>query len=154
MNSKKVYWILGIIVLALIIGGYVFFGSKKNLDLKTTNLSINGINFKVQIAETMLARSQGLSGRESLGTDEGLLFLFGTSGMYPFWMKDMKFPIDIIWISGKTIAGFAESVNPEPEKTIFSLTSYSPPQPVDTVLEINAGLVKQYGFQIGDQVAF
>jgi uncharacterized membrane protein (UPF0127 family) len=74
--------------------------------------------------------------------------------MYPFWMKDMKFPIDIIWISGKTIAGFAESVNPEPEKTIFSLTSYSPPQPVDTVLEINAGLVKQYGFQIGDQVAF
>ena len=52
------------------------------------------------VADTPEARQQGLSGRAGLGESEGMLFVFPKDGEYAFWMKDMRFSIDILWLSG------------------------------------------------------
>lgn len=52
----------------------------------------------VQIVKSNTEQVQGLSGRRCLGADQGMLFVFDKPGFYPFWMKDMKFNIDIAWI--------------------------------------------------------
>ena len=67
-------------------------------------VSINGGVFSVDIADTSEERAQGLSGREALLSDEGMLFIFGESSTHSFWMKEMKFPIDIIFTREKSMA--------------------------------------------------
>ena len=113
---------------------------------------IGAHSFDAEIADTLTTRNKGLSGRPSLPPNSAMLFVFGIPGAYGFWMKDMRFPIDIVWMRKGKIIGFAENVQPEPGKNILRLQSYYPPSAVDRVLEINAGLVKQHGFTVGDAV--
>jgi uncharacterized membrane protein (UPF0127 family) len=67
-------------------------------------------------------------------------------------MKDMLFPIDIIWIKDFKIVDIASNVLPEGAKNILELKVYYPKDKADKVLEINAGLAEKYGFKIGDEV--
>ena len=62
------------------------------------NLQIGERIIKVDISDTDCKRELGLSGRKNLLEDVGMLFVFNKEGNYPFWMKEMNFPIDIIWI--------------------------------------------------------
>jgi uncharacterized membrane protein (UPF0127 family) len=62
-------------------------------------VTINSQKIVVEVADTNQARTQGLSGRKCIGQDEGMLFVFNQPGFYAFWMKDMKFAIDIVWIA-------------------------------------------------------
>src|SRR4051812_1798797 len=62
-------------------------------------INIAGQHVVVDLATTPTTREQGLSGRAALPENHGMLFVFDTPGVYPFWMKDMNFPIDMIWIS-------------------------------------------------------
>jgi uncharacterized protein len=110
--------------------------------------------FRVDLARTMLERSQGLSGRGRLGDDEGMYFIFDSPAVQGFWMKDMLFAIDIVWVLGDRVVGFRENAQPEPGKSIFTLPVYYSPEPVDRVLEVNAGTVAKYGIEIGDTVEF
>lgn len=117
-------------------------------------LTVGGTTFEVGVAANAVSRMRGLSGRPSLGENEGLLFIFPTSGNYGFWMKEMNFPIDIVWINGGKVIGFSENLRPEPNKTVFTLPIYYPPGEADEVLEINAGAVSKYGIKEGDLVSF
>ncbi|MDP3949016.1 MAG: DUF192 domain-containing protein [bacterium] len=108
--------------------------------------------FEVGIVDNALTRAQGLSGRPSLGENEGLLFVFSSPGNYGFWMKGMNFPIDIVWIKNDRVIGFSENLQPEPSKNIFNFSIYYPPGETDKVLEINAGAVKKYNLQVGDKI--
>jgi hypothetical protein len=116
---------------------------------KPTKIIFGGKEFRVEVANTMMSRSKGLSGHTPLADDEGMLFLFGKSGNYGFWMKDMKFPIDIIWIDGNKITTIAPNVPPDTYPSPF----YSD-LPSDKVLEINAGTVQKLGVKVGDEVKF
>lgn len=110
---------------------------------------------QIIVAETVAdeaSRARGLSGRTSLGTNEGMLFRFDEAGTYPFWMKDMQFPIDIVWISGFRIVGFEQNVMPEPGVPDSELKLYMPPEPVDKVLELAAGRVKLLRAETDDAV--
>ncbi len=153
MGNKKVLIILGIVILALIVLGYLFFGYRGG-KLETKILKVNGTEFSVEMADTTLSRMKGLSGRDGLAENEGMFFVFDSPANQGFWMKDMKFPIDIIWVKGDKIVGFAENVQPEPGKTVFGLKIYNSPEPVDRVLEVNAGTVAKYGFKAGDEVTY
>lgn len=149
---NKLY--LGIIILLIFFAlGWYFFGFNKTF-YKKALVIINGYKFNVDIADDITKRSKGLSSREFLKEDEGMLFLFNSEGNYGFWMKDMLFPIDIIWIKNNKIVDITENVAPEPQKSIFNLTVYYPQSSVDKVLEINAGLAKKYNFKIGDEIRF
>ncbi len=107
---------------------------------------VNGTTVIVELADTHAERVQGLSGHEPLADDEGMLFLFEMKEIQGFWMKDMLFPIDIIWIDDDTVVGFQQNAQPEnPAKTIY----YSP-VPMDRVLEVQAGFVAQNEVKVGD----
>lgn len=144
--------VAALIVLLIAIAGYVFFGFGKPQVIKKANVKIREQEFKVEIADTVYLRSQGLSGRESLPADAGMLFVFDAPAVRTFWMKGMKFPLDIIWIQNNRIVGIEKNVPPEPGKSVFSLKMYTSPEAVDRVLEINAGLWERYGFEVGDRV--
>jgi len=113
------------------------------------SLEINGKKFKVEIADDDWETREGLSGREKLREDGGMLFVFPKSDYYGFWMKDMKFPIDIIWIDGGKITDIKQKA---PVPAANSLEKYITVVPARYVLEINSGLVEKYGFKIGDKV--
>jgi uncharacterized membrane protein (UPF0127 family) len=147
------FWYIGVLVLVLFfILGWYFFGFNNKLIYKKTTVVINNKEFRVDISDNVQKRSKGLSGRNFLAENEGMLFLFSTSSQYGFWMKDMNFPIDIIWIKNNKIVDISKNILPEPQKSIFNLTVYYPKEEVDKVLEINAGLSDKYNFQIGDEV--
>lgn len=114
------------------------------------DLKVGDSTIKTQVAQSAQEKERGLSGRESLAEDEGLLFVFDRPGFYPFWMKDMNFPIDIIWIGGdKKIVDLSENITPE----TFPQTFVSK-VPARYVLEVNAGWVLKKMVQVGQAVAF
>lgn len=152
MNKMTIILIAAGVV--IILGIASLFLNPFHAEMKKQSVSIGNTTFKVEVADTMMSRAKGLSGRDGLDAGKGMLFLFDSAGMQGFWMKDMKFPIDIIWINGDRVIGFAENLQPESKKTIFSLTVYYPPSAVDKVLEVNAGAVNASGFQAGDTVRY
>ncbi len=95
------------------------------------------------------ARAKGLSGRPSLAPHTGMLFVFETPGRYGFWMKDMKFPIDIVWIEGGRVVDIVEKAPPDDRPT---RPVYYPRRPASRVLELPAGFSEKYGLKIGDMV--
>lgn len=106
--------------------------------------------FTVEIAKTFAQQQLGLMNRQSLDGGKGMLFIFGKEDIYPFWMKNTLIPLDIIWIDeNKNIVFIKEKA--EPCKTA-SCPFIIPLAKAKYVLEINAGLVKEYGFVVGDRV--
>ncbi len=113
------------------------------------------INNQIVVAEVINKakdREQGLSGRTDIGINEGMLFLFDEPGIYGFWMKGMKFPIDIIWIAGDKIVGVEENAAPEPGTDEKQLKVYYPAEPVNKVLELKAGRAELLRAEIGNEV--
>jgi uncharacterized membrane protein (UPF0127 family) len=113
---------------------------------------INDLSIPVEIADSSEEWSRGLSGRQSLPAEQGMLFVFPAPGMYPFWMPDMRFPIDIIWIDqDRRVIGVSENVPPleNAAKPVY----YRPPSPAQYVLEVNAGFARSHGITVGDQLS-
>lgn len=152
-----------LIAVLLIFGGrFTSVGFLKPKSRETTSaaskvdqLKIRNATFKIRVVSSAKDKSVGLSNRESLPMGEGILFVFSESAEHQFWMKDMKFAIDIIWIdSNKKIVDIAENAAPEPQKSDKELTKYSPRSAAKYVLEINAGIVSLNDIHIGDAVKF
>lgn len=152
MKGKMFLVILVLAVAGVAAAAYFLSGVGQEAGRAVVRIGTN--EFRVDVSDTPFLRSRGLSRRESLGENESMLFIFNSPGSYGFWMKDMKFAIDIVWIHGDKIVGFAENLQPEPEKTVFGLTTYYPPEAVDRVLEVNAGTVARSGFKVGDLLHF
>ncbi len=116
---------------------------------KRGDITINKKIFKVEVLKNSWELERGLSGREKLAENKGMLFVFPKAGRHSFWMKDMKFPIDIIWIDSEKIIDIKEKL---PIPTTKYLENYTPSSSAKYVLEINAGLSEKYGFEIEDEV--
>jgi uncharacterized membrane protein (UPF0127 family) len=116
-------------------------------------LSVKETVITVEIADTQETRSKGLSGKEKIADNEGMLFTSNVPSFPTFWMKDMKFPLDFIWITGDKIVDIIENVpNPESQTPEKDLPLYKPNQAVDKVLEVNAGFVSTNNIKVGDSV--
>ncbi len=126
-------------------------GKSSSQAQNTATVTIRNYTFKLYFATSSEEKQIGLSSRQSLPQDYGMLFQFGTPDYYIFWMKNMKFPIDIIFIRDNKIVSIIENAPPLKPNDQKPLT-YKPKSPADTVLEINSGLSKKYGFKIGDEV--
>lgn len=101
-----------------------------------------------ELADTKSSRELGLSGRPIMKDGEGLLFEFDASGRYGFWMKDMMFPLDIIWINQDGIVVEVErNVKPDSYPKTFMNAS-----PASYVLELNAGIAEKHRLFIGSKV--
>jgi len=117
-----------------------------------TEVKINEKVFNVFIADSEEEKRQGLIGYKSLSKNSGMLFIFDSPNMPHFWMKDMQFPIDIIWIYQNQIIGWSENALPQPSALNDELIIYYPPSLVNMVLEVAAGTVRESSIRIGDIV--
>ena len=115
--------------------------------ISLTQLTLASTSVNVEIMRTPQERDRGLSGRLSLVRDHGMLFIFDHPDTYGFWMPEMQFPIDIIWLNANwQIVDIAHSVAPESYPHVFT-----PKAPATFVLEVVAGLSAQSGWHEGDQ---
>lgn len=136
------------LVLCSLYVGFVYYPLSGPLERGVT-LQIAGENISVMLADDETERSQGLSGTPPLDENEGMLFVFDKNGIYSFWMKDMSYAIDIIWISdSETIVHIAENVTPESYPETYSSRALA-----RYVLELPAGWAQRHGVQLGDTVS-
>ncbi|MBL8030484.1 MAG: DUF192 domain-containing protein [Candidatus Doudnabacteria bacterium] len=125
----------------------------------STPLYINNKKILVEIVNTPDKMQHGLSYRKNLLENQGMLFQFEKSQQANFWMKDMNFDIDIIWIQEKKIVGINSNV-PAPVKDQDSkinntnLPTYPSPGTVDMVLEVTAGWSEKNNIKTGDRISF
>jgi hypothetical protein len=108
---------------------------------------IGGVILSVELAETVSEQVKGLSDRNYLAPDHGMLFVFDHADYWGFWMTDMKFPLDIIWFNTNRSVVFIET-NLQP-CTPNSCPIYIPTSVSMYVLEVNAGFVATHGIEIG-----
>lgn len=105
----------------------------------------------VALAGTRTERMMGLSRQKDIGEDEGLLFNFEKSDRHGIWMKDMYFPIDIIWLDKDwKIVDIKEDARPESYKSVTNAETYYPQKNALYVLEVTAGFAKKFGLKEGD----
>jgi len=107
---------------------------------------------QVDVAASDKTRAKGLSGRESLAMDEGVLFLFANPGKYVFWMKDMNFSIDAIWLRDGEIVDLTTNI--EPTLAGEDIPTFAPLVLADAVLEVPAGFSQQHGLKLGLPVEY
>jgi len=141
MDLKYKFFIFFIIV--LVIGFFIILKGDKKTVL------INDVKIQVAVAYTLTEQVRGLGGRKSLAENQGMLFVYNDYQQRNFWMKDMLFPIDIIWIKDNTIVGIVSNAK---VTTNENLIHYASPTPVNYVLEINAGAATKNNFKIGDKI--
>ena len=112
--------------------------------------------YSVDMAVTDAERQQGLSGRETMAQDTGMLFVFEDEQPRQFWMKDMRFPLDIIWIDGQCrLAGVSAGVpTPPPNADDADIPRAPSNLPAQYVLELNASEWGRAGLSEGDQIEF
>ncbi len=141
-SFQRVILVLAGLMLGAGIGGAPYLSRLRAIEQRA-QISINNPFIIADVARSGLEQAVGLSGRTVLNVNEGMLFLFDEPDSYGFWMKDMTFPIDIVWINGDKIVGVTERVFPPPEGTPpEAMKIHYPPEPVDRVLELVAGRVK------------
>jgi len=157
MKTNLKYVLFGLAAI-LIIGGGIFIAmTLKNKSTKPSpvvykngTVAFSSQTVNVQIADTESARNLGLSGRENLPDDTGMLFVFPAEGKFAFWMKDMKFPLDFIWIHNGKVSQITANVGIEPGLPDAALHTYLPSSLVDSVLEVNAGWTAKNRLKVGD----
>ena len=135
--------------------GYLGLQNQTQQDKNTITLTAKSLTIEANVVTKPSDRQKGLSGLDSLSLNQGMFFVFENKGPYGFWMKDMKFAIDIIWIDeDKNIIDMAQNAAPQPGKKNKELTIYRPRSDALYILEVNAGLASLHNLQIGDKVAF
>lgn len=149
----------------LVIGGLIialisFTTSPSSVWRLTTDQQLVQIKFddspwlKVELVKTPASLQQGLSGRQQLGSD-GMLFIFPEDKVYSFWMKEMEFDLDFVWLNQQQIVEITPQVSapandtPDPELMIYQSS-----QPVKMVLEVEAGQAETWGLEVGDHLYF
>ncbi len=141
-------WIWIILIIVIVVFGFDYLTGDKQIENQNTynSYSINGVSIDIEVADTDNERIQGLSGREGLGENEGLLFIFEEEGNHGIWMKDMNFAIDIAWFNkDKKIIYIEKNVTPESYPKVFY-----PPSLSLYVLETNSGFFESRQITIGD----
>ena len=142
--------IIGIFVLVIFVLGVGYLKTREYF-LPTAMIKIAGQTLKVELAQTPLAWKKGLSGRDNLKENRGMLFVFSETKRHAIWMKDMNFPIDIIWIKGGLVVDIMPEAPPAaPDDN--NPPVYLPREDAGGVLEVPAGFAEKYNLKIGDKI--
>ncbi len=146
MSAKKSITLPLIIIAALIVGLIVFWIYPR----ANKTLSLNGQKISLELALTDQQQVQGLSSRPSLCQTCGMLFVFDKPQNQKFWMKDMNFPLDLIWLNDNKIVQLDKNLPPE---GAMPKNFYPSRQLITDVLEVNAGFIDKYQLQIGQSLS-
>ncbi len=152
MKYQKLIFLFILILLFLFIAFYIYKNIDKRENSKLNNLIIGDHAFQVEIVTTQESIAQGLSDRDSIGSD-GMLFILPQSRVANFWMKDMKFNLDFIWIKDKLVIGINKGIK-APIELDGKIERIKSPGVVDMVLEVDEGFCEKNEVRVGDKVSF
>lgn len=142
MPSPRLRKIISVLVVILFIS--IYFSQNNNQEKTEKNLF--GLE-KLEYARSDAEQVRGLSGRTNLPENSGMLFVYEKNVIPNFWMKDMNFALDIIWLDENwRVVGFEKNVSP----ATFPQT-FSPDKPIRYVLEVNAGFVDKQQIKLGEK---
>lgn len=144
--SVKKSTLLLLILSGLLLAGFTWWFFVASQTIFPRAVKIGGEEYTLEIAATNATRALGLGGRDQLCTRCGMLFIFDAPARQSFWMRGMRFPLDIVWLSGDTIVHIERQVSQESEAV------YRPEAVADRVLELNAGTTDT--LEVGRRVQF
>lgn len=117
---------------------------------KKRSVTLGGVVITADIADSDVLRAQGLSGRAELAHGQGMLFIFDTLGTHGFWMKEMEFAIDLLWIDEhKVVIDYIKQFEPKTYPKV-----YYPNKVALYVLELPSGFIDAHNIKIGEQLEF
>lgn len=153
LSRKAASAVLVTLVLAAVaaMGWFVVGSYQSHAQVTLRKVDIAGLSepLRVELALTALERQKGLSGRDSQGPREGMLFVFPYADRYAFWMPEMRFDLDIIWLRNGVVVDVQRLPAPKEGE---EPASYTPRIEANMVLELPAGRAQEYGLQIGSKV--
>ncbi len=116
-----------------------------HLVMPTTTMLIGDEAFVLDVAKSAATRERGLGGREALEQNTGMLFVFDSSSYHSFWMKGMRFPVDIAWLDDEwCVVHLVSNVSPETYPETFA-----PSRPARYVIELAAGVLETQKVSVG-----
>lgn len=136
--------------IALVVLTLAGCGSSDAEQPRAVTVRVGSGEVRAEVASDKADRTQGLSGRARLGEDRGMLFVYPDRLERTYWMKGMRFPIDIVWIDRGRVAGVESNV---PVPVGGELPTYSSRDPADRVLEVPAGWAARHAVGRGDRVS-
>ena len=119
---------------------------------KKATVSIGGQKVRVLVADTDTRLFGGWSNHKDMGNYGGMLFIFRERAQHTMVMRDMQFPLDIVWLDGNTVVDMAPNLPPEPGRTEAELTPYFARGLSTKVLELSAGFTKRNAVKVGDKI--
>ena len=138
-------WLWGGVVCVGVVAGVLFW--QRSVEPRAMTFKIGEGIFHVRLAKSETERARGLSGVARLEHNEGMLFVFPTNGFHGIWMKDIRFPIDILWLAGDgRIIDARENISPSSFPEIFS-----PAEPARFVVELPSGAISTWKVKVGEQ---
>ena len=155
MPQKKSRIILFFLIIPLAIAGFWFSphlkSDNKNDEgsrfLSAGFLKFDNTKIKVEIADSQIERQLGLSGRDTLADNTGLFFVFDKEDFYHIWMKDMNFPIDVMWMDSQgTVVNIKSNISPSTYPQTFTSD-----KPAKFILEMPAGWASRNIIKVGDK---
>ncbi|MEI7765707.1 MAG: DUF192 domain-containing protein [bacterium] len=152
-NFKKYSSFIVVILFSIVLGLFLSNANEPEKNISTNNVKyvkIAGAIVKVDLALDIKDQGKGLSGRNSLLSDEGMLFIFSKPDKNYFWMKEMNFPIDMVWIGDDFKVIYIKN-NAQPSSYP---ESFGPDVDSRYVLEISAGFSEKNNLKVGDFVEF
>lgn len=144
----KIIIIFGLLL--LIVSGYVFYQFSFNQH-PTKQVTIANCTFSAEVVTKTKEQQIGLTKYASLSAKKAMLFTFSKADTHPFWMRNMKFPIDILFLKENVVVGVVANAQPA-KATDKNIPTYGDNIASDAVIEIGAGLVKKYGIKEGTKV--
>lgn len=150
MKNRNVLLFLGAVIITASVAiyfGIYFTASSSNF----VDIEIGGTVIRAEIVDTIPTRIQGLMFRDTLPENQGMLFVFESEGKHWFWMRNMKFPIDIIWLDmNNRVVDIVKNAEP----CHLTCPRYTPQENAKFVLEIRANLTDQLSVEKGSLINF
>ena len=151
-------WILLVILLAVsaCVDVDITLCTRGDTSDETPRVEVDDIEFEVEVADTLLLRERGLTGRRYLEERKGMLFIPDGPYVGDYWMKGMLFPLDFIWIGRdcRVVDLIVYASIPPPGTPDDEIRRYRSYPSAGYTLEVNAGEVDRFGIRVGDKVRF
>jgi uncharacterized membrane protein (UPF0127 family) len=152
MNSQDLVVPVAICIVAAIIVVYFLLVRGPTRKVTVTNPDGSEVSVSVEIADNPFTRAKGLMGTDTLGDDDGMLFIFDQPGIYSFWMLNTTIPLDAIFINED--GDVVDIIQMEPcGINPFNCPAYKPQAPALFVLEVNKGFSKRHGIVVGSKAS-
>lgn len=134
-----------IIIILIPLAVFLFFKKNSNPKLSTTKIKLNNTEYDIEVAANIFQKSAGLSSRDNLCPNCGMIFIFNKDGYQPFWMKNTFIPLDIIWINSTgQITDIIAATETNSSKILQNT------KPAKYVLELNAHDAQKLNLSVGD----